>query len=595
MSKNSLANLKADFKKKLIAFLPFVILTILLGYSIVFIANYGGSNPIEQDLITIIPIFLTLNFALLVGLFAINLKDIWAELKSIKRTTWILLFFIILVAFILRMFVVPHTHRILFDEDIYLSMGRTMLLEGRGCLCDYGTAAGKCLQCFNYKDPKGYPFILAVTFLIFGISETVAFNLVTILSIVSVLLAFLIARSLFNKDSIALFSALLITFSPLHIIWSGTVASEPVLLFFMLLSIWISLLYAKKNNLKMMLLLVALLAFSIQIKADGFMLLPLIAFTLIVFNTKLLENFGKIKFFLPVLLLFFFVSGPYLIHFYTVATTNDWEAPNDQKFSLEYGQRNIPNNLSFLVVGEKGIEQPRIYIIFAVIGIVFSFVKYRKAFYLLASWLILFFAMYGFFFAGDVGWGSNERFALTYYTPLVFFGGAGMYFVITIINKKLNDFLANKKFKGKKLNGKISSRANFIVVLISISVVISFLFVAPHVATPADKIEEAVQSRTYHDFVVSNMDKIGKDCYVFSHVPSIFLMYGKNSAQLWYADKIESNCKIYDEGYWCNVDPFRAPNSICKQMHETHTLSLLAQRKLEEYNNHTYSLYYVLK
>jgi lysylphosphatidylglycerol synthetase-like protein (DUF2156 family) len=247
-------------------------------------------------------------------------------------------------------------------------------------------------------------------------------------------------------------------------------------------------------------------------------------------------------------------------------------------------------------MGEKGIEQPYVYIIFAAVGIAFTFLSYRKTFYFLMSWIAMFFLMYGFFFAGDVGWGSNERFALTYYTPLVFFGGAGIALISTIsmkISMKLESLVSKKILADKKSHK--DSIGLLIKIFLVLLIVASFFLTMPHVATPADKIEEAIQSRTYHDFVVLNMDKIGDDCYVFSHVPSIFLMYGKNSGQLWHMDRVENECKIYDEGYWCNVDPFRGPDSICKQIHRTHNLSLLAQRDLQEYGGHVYSLYYVLK
>lgn len=579
-----LKKIEKNFK----SLLPIILASILLTSLIIYITDHGGSKLINQDMITTVPIFLTINFLLLLFLSVINLNYIIKELKKIKSRTLILLFSIVLLAFCLRMYVVPHTHRILFDEDLYLSMGRTMVLEGRGCLCNHGNAAGKCFDCFNYKDPKGYPFLLAVVFLLFGISETVAFNFVVVLTTVSVVLTFLISRYLFNNDSIALFSSLLLTLSPVHIIWSGTVAAEPVLLFFVFLSVWVSFIFARKPKMKTFLLLVAVLAFSLQIKTEGILILPLVAFIIIVFSGEnFIKKIDKFKFFLPPLLLFFFIAGPFMINFYHFATTNDWEAPNGRKISLEYGPINIPSNFSFLIMGEKGIEQPLFYIIFAIIGIIFSIKNYRKSFSFLGLWLLSFFMLYGFFFAGSAGWGSNERYSLTYYTPLIFFGGVGMKWLNSTFGKMMKRYSKDRKSRGES-----SLKSLFSTIFIITITIVSFLFCIPNIATPTEKIEEGIQSRTYHDFVIRNLDVVGTGCYVFSHVPSIFLMFSKNSAQPWLLDNVQSKCKIFDYGYWCNVDPFRGPDSICKQILRGHNATILARMGIQD---HSYTLYSILK
>ena len=259
-------------KKILISFIPFLLIINLTGIFVYYTVHSIDRNAIETNLRGIEPIFVLINFLLIICFFIINFKDIRNQLKDIKKYTWILLLAIFILALFIKIFAVPHTHRVYFDEDIYLDMGKEILVRGQGSLCNYGDSVG-CHEYAFMKWPSGYPFLLAGSYLFFGIGEPVAFALVTLLGSLSTILIFLIAYLFSKKDNIALFSALLFSLIPVHIIWSASVASEPVYIFFTLFAVFCFALSFKSANWRIWALAIVVLAYAVQIRTEGVILL----------------------------------------------------------------------------------------------------------------------------------------------------------------------------------------------------------------------------------------------------------------------------------------------------------------------------------
>src|SRR3989344_5706083 len=238
--------------RRVIKFLP---LTIIVAAVIAFVyysvRNFEKSF-IENSLMKIEPVFLAVTFIGILSFIFLNRKELINFFRKVPKTTWLLLLGIFVLALILRTAVAPATHRVYFDEDIYLDIGKEILLRGNGSLCNYGDS-----QCHEYafmKWPNAYPTILAISYAIFGISEAVAFNLVILLGSLSVILIFLLAYVLTENHKISFYSSLLFALIPVHIMWSATTASEPVLVFFTLLAFTFLALAIKINSWKMHLL-----------------------------------------------------------------------------------------------------------------------------------------------------------------------------------------------------------------------------------------------------------------------------------------------------------------------------------------------------
>ena len=169
--------------KKILKFIPLTItVTAVIAFVYYSVRNLE-KTLIENSLMKIEPIFLAVTFIGIISFIFLNRKDIISFFRKIPKTTWLLLFGIFILALILRAAITPATHRVYFDEDIYLDIGKEILLRGNGSLCNYGDT--ECHEYAFMKWPNAYPTILAGSYAIFGISEAVAFNLVILLGSLS--------------------------------------------------------------------------------------------------------------------------------------------------------------------------------------------------------------------------------------------------------------------------------------------------------------------------------------------------------------------------------------------------------------------------
>jgi len=93
--------------------------------------------------------------------------------------------------------------------------------------------------------------------------------------------------------------------------------------------------------------------------------------------------------------------------------------------------------------------------------------------------------------------------------------------------------------------------------------------------------EKAWDARLAHDFVVEKMKDMDDDCWIFTHVPSVILVNGKNSLQAWYAQNpnirnkiLENDCVLFYEEYWCNAEPYKS--GPCKYFFDSFDMKVYA-------------------
>jgi len=562
-------------KNYFIALLPLILILVFVGNITYYTTEFVNRTTLEQSLMKIEPYFLVLNFLLIIVFFVLGFKDIKKTFKPIKKTTWLILAAIFILAFVLRMFITPHTHRVFFDEDIYLDIGKEILTHWSGGLCNYGNNE-ECYDPTFMKWPNGYPFLLIFPYAIFGVSRAVAFNFVAFLGSLSVVLVFFIGYLLSKKDYVGLYAALIFALIPVHIMWSGTTASEPAFVFFMSLTVFAFLLSQEVKNWEVYLFAIACLSYAIQTRSEGLILLPIIAFLILLFDKDFEKTIANRKFTIAWGLLFFLIT-PYLIHTFHAARVDPWGASGG-KFGFQYTKRNIPENAIFWIKGYPTIEHPWLYTLFSSIGAIYLILKQRKVGLFLLFWFFIFFLLYGFFYAGSVRYGADVRYSLTGYPSFVVLAGFGLYFFHKILMKKL--------------------KSNLIVFfLLSLLVLSIFYPNLASIATPAHEIMEAKQARLYHDFVVEEAKKLDDNCYILSHTPSIFLVEGKPSLQTWNGQNErvmrelfqKTDCVVFDDNYWCNIEPYKS--SVCKHMFDAYNLTEINHITVD--SGQTYTMYRV--
>jgi 4-amino-4-deoxy-L-arabinose transferase-like glycosyltransferase len=531
-------------------------LAILINIIFIFILVLTSTitNMIEF-LINAIPVTLIVNFTLFLGFVFVNRKNISAPFSNITKKTWIALLLILIIAGCLRFFIAPQTHRLYFDEDIYMNIGQNILKEGKAMLCNRGDLE-KCYEYILNKQPNGLPFIASLVFLFTGVNEYPVFILTALLSTLSVLLLFLITYILTKNEKISFYAALLFALAPIHIRWGGTVAAGPVFLFFSLFAILFFMIYFHSKSL--LLLSFITLAFAVQFRPESYLLVIIVAVAFLLFS-KWTEIVATKKFLLAIAI-FSLLITPMILQ--TNAVFDDPWGSNAGKFGLQYFIKNTADNTLFF------FENQRYPVFFSVLSLVgfFSLLhqKDKKIIFLL-SWFFAFFIIYLLFHAGSFNYGVDDRFSLNLLPASIIFSAIG----IEALSRKV------------KLKGIVFDTVLIIIILI----VLSFLWLYPYTSSVGQKANVA---REQHKFAYETY--IPENCYVMTHVPSMFLVIGRPSLQTWFGQNNNimdwvynrTDCVLFYEAYWCGSEPYKS--SVCKHMHDNYKLEVYAKKNLGSRN-----------
>ena len=555
-----------------------IILSVFLILYFYSLQKFSTYKNIENFVLeTEAPLYL-FNLLVLIGLIFVFRKSLFEVLKKlIPVKVWKYAATVFLLALILRITLPPRTSRVMFDGDIYLDMGKQILLHGQSCLCDYGNNT-QCFKCELMKWPVGHPFLLAMSFLIFGIGEQTAFNTIAVVSALSTFFVFLAAYLIFRSMKIAFFSSLILALLPVHILWSTTLSADITLSFSVAVTLFLTALCWKTNNIRIHAITLVALALLAQAKTEGVILIPLFFFTQL-FNPKYLNLLAERRYIFMILVLFFFLSS-YFVHTTYEWKVNNWGSSN-KKFGIGYLKSNVNANLRYWFEMDR-FERSRIYdtkqlyhpvgfTILSIISVIYGLIKKNKEIVLSFIWLVVLFLLYVSFYAGSVYYGVDVRYVLPQYIPFSLLAGYGLF----SIHKEL------------KLP----------VVFLVILLLVYFTTYFWKIHIPAKGIEEGSDARLYRQFAINFASREPDTCYFVSHVTSIYSWLGKGHMQIWYVNSPEfdkvvksKKCLIFDQGYWCNLAVSQAKSCDNLKKYKLVLLQSLNDTKHEK----IYSFYRVI-
>ncbi|MCX6802448.1 MAG: glycosyltransferase family 39 protein [Candidatus Diapherotrites archaeon] len=213
--------------------------------------------------------------ALLVLVF-LNRKTIREALRfREKRTLW-LLAGIFIIGFLLRN--ASYNNGVPTDGWVFFESAKHIVHDG---LFVKNCSVGNLQQCGLYEQvlfPPGYPFLIAIPYLLFGINSLYASVISALFSSLTILLVFLISRELFKNDTIGLYAALIFALFPLDLIFANTGNSRPTSVFFIALTLFFYLLAIRKNNAKIWAMTALSFSYAIYVRQENsVLLLPMIA------------------------------------------------------------------------------------------------------------------------------------------------------------------------------------------------------------------------------------------------------------------------------------------------------------------------------
>ena len=227
-----------------------------------------GSRPFLEYLL---PAFLYISLISMLILLVKNIHLIKKQFIKIKRKTWFWALTLLLIGLILRI-LSPHFFLVHYDEYTNIEAAKNIITQGRSVLCSYMDY--DLTYCVLHDDTHGFPFILSTFFLIFGVSEQVAYSVNIIFSSLSIILIFLISYLIFRKEKTSIYAATIYTFLSFSIFHSRNLEVDTLGMFFFLFALMNFLLYFRTKKFEIYLVSLLSLLITIQIRFE-FLLLVL--------------------------------------------------------------------------------------------------------------------------------------------------------------------------------------------------------------------------------------------------------------------------------------------------------------------------------
>lgn len=460
------------------------------------------------------------------------------EISIPIRNRLLALFFLSLL---LGSLVAPHTHGMYFDEDIYLNVAQNMLLDGKSEVTNNGYFRWDdyyCVEGYLNKQPNGYPALVSALFLLTGVTEKAAMILSVLFSALSVLCLFLCARELYD-ERVALWSALFLSLAPAAIIWSSSCSPEPALVFFSLLSLFLLSLYLRTRLFRVAFAAFMVLAFAVQLRPEGIIIIPLALLFLVLFHTDLIDHLKDFRLFL-IFLPFWTLIAHHALHFIAFMHGN-WGASYGPTFSTAYFPGNVHDNLAFFITNR---DFPLLFALCAAAGLLTGLRRPGKLAFVL-SWFFTFFVPYLFFYAGSYNHQGSLRFSLLILCPVSLLCGLGIQRICSILENWLPDGHAA---------GHYATAILFV----------AFMFHLPLIRTPDVKMWE---ERFSHDFIAEEARKLPHDAVIFSNTPPVIILTAKRGAlQSYYGSDMEKVNQVFARtrhvyfyrDYWCYTPTLHA-------------------------------------
>lgn len=418
------------------------------------------------------------------------------------------------------------------------------------------------------SSPPGYPFLLSLAFQLAGVEDWVAHALNNLLLAASIFLVFSVGLLLFGSPRAALGSALIYATIPMNAIWFATAAGEPGASFAALLAVCATLVFARAPSTAACWLALLANVIAIQFRSESILLVAVNVAILLCVRPNLLKQSSTYAWSSLACIL----ALPHPGHL--LAVRGESWGSEGAKFSLAAFQQKWPVNTSFYWDNERF---PVLFTALAIVGLIAGGTFRRKM--PLVAWFLGFWGVFLFFYAGSYNYGVDVRFSLLSYAPLALLGGLGADWLTTFLCKRLP--------------------RKFATAVVPAAVLLACMPFFPLVRTVG---EEAWAARADVRLAREFAEMLPPNSIVLSHNPSLFLLRGRNAAQMSLATFEQSYVddhffRKYDGGvylhynYWCNVDN-PSQSSFCTKLLKDYETTVLAEHRVRDFR---YALYRVRK
>ena len=466
------------------------------------------------------------------------------ELRELGNTHFMRMALLASVAVAITLFVAPRTHRIFYDEQIYQGIGQNLSDLRRAQMCLDGTVEYGRLECtageYN-KQPYAYPHLLSLAYRVGGAQWWWAFVLNAIAMALTVVAVYFIVLLLFDDGVSAFFAGLIIALTPQQLIWSATAAVEPLASLTCALAVAATALFVRTRSHASLAAAVAMTAYAVQFRPESALIALSVAALLI---QRAPEEFKTPRLWWAAAL----GLGLIVVHVgHLFAIRNEGWGTSEARFSLEYVWPNLAVNGGFYAGDERF---PIAYTLLAIAGVTATGLAAGR--FAIVVYVLSFFVVTLFFYAGSYNYGADVRYSLMTYPPLAILGGLGAGRLAAIVSRAAPRLPARR--------------------LVLAALIFQFLWYAPLIRATTD---EAWAARTDVAFAQQAAAELPANSYVLTHNPGMFHLWGVNAGQMFLAADNPARVRFLSDRYaggvylhwnfWCNVaDP--AQQELCRKV-----------------------------
>ena len=252
----------------------------------------------------------------LIILFFLNIRAISKHFRNIKRKYWLILLIIFAGGAIIRLLIFPHFHIMFIDEPLYSEIANNLNLRGMPVSCEHMNFIEE--SCYLPNKPPAWPFLISIIYRTFGINNYYPIYFNSMLGYLSIILIFLLGYAITKNSKAGLWSALMLSIFPMHIIWSNTAGTNNPSLFFILLTCIFYFIYLEQKGRLLILLTIFSLIIASLIRFENILLIPLFIFFYIIRKHdkigEIFQNFQVLIF--AIIISVFIFTESYFIQFF---------------------------------------------------------------------------------------------------------------------------------------------------------------------------------------------------------------------------------------------------------------------------------------
>jgi hypothetical protein len=508
-----------------------------------------------------------LQFIVLAAASLLQLRRMAAALAAPWRI-WGALGAVCLLALVLTAGVAPRTPRILFDEQIYQSIGRSLADARLAQMCNDGTVEYGRLQCWSgeyNKQPNGYPYVLSVAYRAVGAEPWVAHAVNNAAAVMLVAVVFLTVAVAFADLRAALLAALTMALIPMQIVWANTGAAEPTAALACALAVLAASHFVRVRTTGALVWMVSATTFAASFRPECLLAVPLI-FAIVSLLAR--PELARPRFWWASAAA---VLAGWNVVAHTLAVRNDPWGSSGERLSLDFLGQNLATNGQFYLWDERF---PPAITALALVALAAGW--RRRAVWAVAAYFVAFWGIFLFFYAGSYDYGADVRYSLMSYAPLAMLSGLGAAALLDRVPEAAG-------------TPRAAAWAGAALLVFHLSMY------APLVRAVG---EEAWAARADVEFVDRALSSLPRNAMVFSHVPSLLMLRGVNAAQTSlagiedarirrdYVDRYAGGMYLH-WSFWCNV-PDPVQQAFCHRALERFDHEIVVEEQVRSYR---YALY----